>query len=61
MFNLLALYLKINNIPNLWHHRQQNIDYKYHTSIYKFERPTFLTGRRIAPKFGTHVPIDALT
>ena len=31
------------------------------TSTNKFERQTFRTGRRIAPKFGTHVPIDTLT
>ena len=30
-------------------------------STYKFERQNFRTGRRIAPKFGTHVPIDTLT
>ena len=30
-------------------------------STYKFERIFFRTGRRIAPKFGTHVPIDTLT
>ena len=30
-------------------------------STYKFERPNYRTGRRIAPKFGTHVPIDTLT
>ena len=30
-------------------------------STYKFERQNFVTGRRIAPKFGTHVPIDTLT
>ena len=31
------------------------------TSTYKFERQHFRTGRRIAPKFGRHVPIDILT
>ena len=31
------------------------------SSTYKFERQNFRTGRRIAPKFGTHVPIDTLT
>ena len=30
-------------------------------STYKFERQNFRTDRRIAPKFGTHVPIDTLT
>ena len=30
-------------------------------STYKFERQNFRTGRRIAPKIGTHVPIDTLT
>ena len=30
-------------------------------STYKLERQNFRTGRRIAPKFGTHVPIDTLT
>ena len=30
-------------------------------STYKFERQNFRTGCRIAPKFGTHVPIDTLT
>ena len=30
-------------------------------STYKFERQNFRTGRRIAPKFDTHVPIDTLT
>ena len=30
-------------------------------STYKFERQNFRTGRRIAPKFGTHVPIATLT
>ena len=30
-------------------------------STYKFERENVRTGRRIAPKFGTHVPIDTLT
>ena len=32
-----------------------------HQSTYKFERQNFRTGHRIAPKFGTHVPIDTLT
>ena len=32
-----------------------------HISTYKFERQNFRTGRRIAPKFGTHVPIYTLT
>ena len=30
-------------------------------STYKFERQHFRIGRQIAPKFGTHVPIDTLT
>ena len=30
-------------------------------STYKFERQNFRTGCRIAPKFGTHVPIYTLT
>ena len=34
---------------------------KISLSTYKFERQNFRTGRRIAPKFGTHVPIDTLT
>ena len=29
------------------------------SSTYKFERQNFRTGRRIAPKFCTHVPIDS--
>ena len=32
-----------------------------HVSYYKIERQNFRTGPRIAPKFGTHVPIDTLT
>ena len=34
---------------------------KNEASTYKFERQHFRTGRRIAPNFGTHVPIDTLT
>ena len=41
--------------------RLARIVYIVFKSTYKFERPNFRTGRWIAPKFGTHVPIDTLT